>query len=214
MHNKCVAYCLVYSIISVFAAPGILLSQVLNLKDISNSQGVISVQNITGDEADYFEASIDSGVKQRLANVERYHMGRSVIESIAKGKYREALPDINFILKYFPNHPMGLQLLTSVAMLSKNTALPIQYFEKAIALYPNHAMTHAQYGWYYVTIDRLDIGIQKLRSAVDMDPQLTAAHIWLAHAYDKKGDSKLSQEAAARAKELGYNGMLPGDVKN
>jgi predicted Zn-dependent protease len=204
---------LVVSIL-ILAFPAMSWTQVLYFENVSDSPRVIPVQQITGDEADYFDASIDSRVKQALANAERYHMGQSVIESIAKGRYKEALPDIDFVLRYFPNHPMGLQLLTSIAVLSKNRALPIQYFEKAIALYPKHAITYAQYGWYYVTIDRVDIGIRKLQDAIELDRQLTAAYIWLAHAYDKKGQSQLAREAAARARELGYNGALPGDSKN
>jgi predicted Zn-dependent protease len=159
---------------------------------------------------DYFSVNTEAPVRDRLASVENHHMGRGLIEKIAKGEYKYALQELDFILTYFPNHPTGLQLLMSVAALSKNRALPIPFFEKAIALYPNRAITYAQYGWYYVTIDRLDIGIHKLQHAIEMEPQLTAAHVWLAKAYEKKGDSQLAREAAKRAKELGYNEKLPG----
>jgi len=160
---------------------------------------------------DYFNADTEGPIRGRLESVENYHMGRGLIEKIAKGEYKYALQELDFVLTYFPNHPRGLQLLTSVAVLIKNRALPIPFFEKAIALYPDRAITCAQYGWYYVTIDRLDIGIHKLKDAIEMDPKLTAAYVWLAQAYEKKGNLQLAREAAKRAKELGYNEKLPGD---
>jgi predicted Zn-dependent protease len=89
--------------------------------------------------------------------------------------------------------------------------LPIRYFEKAIALYPSHAITHAQYGRFLVTIGDLENGIQKLSYSVQMDPKLTAGYVWLTEAYEKKGDLQLTREARERAKELGFTGKLSSD---
>jgi predicted Zn-dependent protease len=173
--------------------------------------GVIPIQDANQPMYDYFDAARDPAVKQALQAVERYHMTKEVLQNIGSGKYQYALGDIDFTLRYFPNHPMGLQLLTTVASLTKNRALAIRYFEKAIGLYPSHAITHAQYGWYFVTIGDVDNGIQKLKHAVEVDPKLTAGYVWLAQAYEKKGDSQLAREARERAKELGYKGTFSGD---
>src|SRR5688500_13355544 len=196
---------LTFSFVSVSGA------QVVPFDNREYSAGVMPVQDATQTVYDYFDAGKDRTVKQRLQAVEQYHMNKDVFDNIASGKYKYALGDIDFTLRYFPNHPRGLQLLTTVAALTKNRALPISYFEKAIALYPTHAITHAQYGWYLVTIGDLDKGIQTLKYAIEMDPKLTAGHVWLAHAYEKKGDNELARQAKERAKELGYNGKLPGD---
>jgi predicted Zn-dependent protease len=190
--------------------PVISRTQASQFDNIEQLSGVMRIQNTTGEEHDYFDASADETSKRLLRQVESFHLNKKFFENIGKGIYKYPLQDLDFILKYFPNHPTGLQLLTSVAILSKDTALPIMYFEKALALYPSHAITYAQYGWYYVTLGRLDKGIQKLNDAVQMDPQLTAAYVWLAQAYEKKGDLPLAREASKRAKELGYNEKLPG----
>jgi predicted Zn-dependent protease len=174
--------------------------------------GVILVQDANQPVYDYFDASRDASIKQALQAVERYHMNKEVLENIRTGKYQYALGDIDFTLRYFPNHPRGLQLLTAVAALTKNRALPIRYFEKAIALYPNHAITHAQYGWFVVTIGDLETGIQKLKHAIAMDMQLTAGYVWLAQAYEKKGDLQSAREARERAKELGFTGKLGSEA--
>jgi predicted Zn-dependent protease len=186
-------------------------AQVFQVDKLEYSADVMPVQDAPHTVYDYFDASTDRIVKQRLQAVEQYHMNKGVLENIANGKYKYALGDIDFTLRYFPNHPRGLQLLTTVAALAKNRALPIRYFEKAIALYPNHAITHAQYGWFCVTIGDFDNGIQKLRHAIELDPKLTAGYVWLAQAYEKKGDLQLAREARERAKELGYDGKLSGN---
>jgi predicted Zn-dependent protease len=206
--NPCrIAVCLVLVLFFV----SVIEAQVFHFDNVEYSAGVIPVQGAPHTVYDYFDASTDRIVKQRLQAVERFHMNKDLFENISKGKYKFALGDIDFTLRYFPNHPRGLQLLTTVAALTKKTALPIGYFEKAIALYPGHAITHAQYGWYFVTIGDLDNGIQKLNHSIQMDPKLTAGHVWLAQAYEKKGDLKLAREARERAKELGYDGKLPGE---
>jgi predicted Zn-dependent protease len=186
-------------------------AQVFQLDKLENSAGVMPVQDAPHTVYDYFDASTDRIVKQRLQAVERFHMNKELFDGIANGKYKYALGDIDFTLRYFPNHPRGLQLLTTVAVLAKNRALPIRYFEKAIALYPSHAITHAQYGWYFVTIGDFENGLQKIKHAIEMDPKLIAGYVWLAQAYEKKGDLQLAREARERAKELGYKGQLTGD---
>jgi predicted Zn-dependent protease len=206
--NQCpIAVCLFLVLFFV----SVIEAQVFHLDNLEYSADVMPVQDAPHTVYDYFDASTDRIVKQRLQAVERFHMNKHLFENIANGKYKHALGDIDFTLRYFPNHPRGLQLLTTVAALTKNGALPIRYFEKAIALYPKHAITHAQYGWFFVTIGDLDNGIQKLRHAIEMDPKLTTGHVWLAQAYEKKGDLQSSRAARERAKELGYNGKLPGD---
>jgi predicted Zn-dependent protease len=213
MSIKFIPYRMLVVLILTLAFPVISLTQASQFDNIDQSSSMMRIQNITGDEHDYFDASADEANRRLLRQVESFHLNKKFFENIGKGIYKYPLQDLDFILHYFPNHPTGLQLLTSVAVLSKDRALPIMYFEKALALYPSYALTYAQYGWYYVTIDRLDNGIQRLKDAVQKDPQLTAAYVWLAQAYEKKGDLQLAREAGARAKELGYNGKLPGDLR-
>ena len=212
MSIKVIAFSLLVILILTLVSPVTSRTQVSQFDNVNQSSVRMRSQNTTGDEHDYFDASADEASKRLLRQVESFHLNKKFFENIAKGIYKYPLQDIDFVLKYFPNHPTGLQFLTSVAVLSKNRAMPIMYFEKAIALYPGHAITYAQYGWYYVTIDRLEKGIEKLNDAVRMDSQLTAGYVWLAQAYEKKGDFKLAREAAKRAKELGYSEKLPGDL--
>jgi len=85
----------------------------------------------------------------------------------------------------------------------------VSYFERAIALFPQHALTRAQYGLFLVSTNNVDAGIENLKQSIEMEPKLAAGYGGLAHAYVKKGDIEQARIAAQRARELGFNGKLP-----
>jgi tetratricopeptide (TPR) repeat protein len=120
---------------------------------------------------DYFIAKEDSETTHLLHLVETAHTNR-VLSQIGKNDYGGALSDIKYTLNRFPNHPVGLVLMGVYARLTKTYALAIPYFEKAIRLFPQHALTHAQYGAYMITLGSTDRGIKKLHQAVEMNPKL------------------------------------------
>jgi tetratricopeptide (TPR) repeat protein len=115
------------------------------------------------------------------------HLNQKVWGDFRAGRFSNVLADLNYTLDKFPNHPKALLLLGSVARLIKSPALPIPYFEKAIQLYPQYALTHAQYGAYMTEIGSVEVGIGKLKKAIEIDPNLSLAHTWLAKAYSQKG---------------------------
>src|SRR5215471_6524812 len=104
---------------------------------------------------DYFAAKQSRETIQLLQLVESYHT-KNILPQISKGEYGGALNDIKYTLNRFPNHPLGLVLVGLYARLTKGYALAIPYYEKAIRLYPQNALTHAQYGAYMVTIGGID----------------------------------------------------------
>ncbi len=142
-------------------------------------------------------------VHSLLINVDLNHTDRAAV-SIGQADYRSAIADLAYTLARFPNHPRALMLLTAVSKLTDRPALPLVYFERALRLYPQYALTHAQYGGYLVQINRTEEGIAKLNTATEIDRNLVIAYVWLAEAYAKTGKPELAQKAAARARELGY----------
>jgi predicted Zn-dependent protease len=199
---------IIFCAVQLVFCPGAAHTGALQFDSSYYSAGLIRVQfdEKPHPHYDYFNANNDSYTKTLLQNVEVNHVNNEVLKNIGTGKYQYALRDLEFALRYFPNHPGALQILTTIAVLSKNRALPIRYFEKALALYPSHALTHAQYGRYFVALGDLENGVQKLKYAIELDPKLTAGYVWLAQAYEKKGDIKMAREAQERARELGYTG--------
>ena len=157
---------------------------------------------------DYFAAATDKELANLVRSVEIHH-NKLAYEHIRNGRYDYALNELKYTLRMFPNHPRALQLLTVVASVTKSKTLAVSYFEQAVTLYPQYALTQAQYGHYLATTGDLENGIQKLRHAVEMDSKLTAGYVWLARAYEEKGDFESAREAGARAKELGYSRVPP-----
>jgi Tfp pilus assembly protein PilF len=155
---------------------------------------------------DYFAPRTDNLVNL----VEQYHIRtESFWKAYRSGNVRQALPEVEFVLRYFPNHPQGMMLVGSIARLLKNHSLAILHYERALRFYPQHAITHAQYGAYLAEIDRIEDGLAKLKQAIEMNPNLVSAHVWLARAYSKKGEHELANRALEQARALGYTGAAP-----
>jgi Tfp pilus assembly protein PilF len=161
-------------------------------------------QNKTGEGAenvnlDFFDSSPQT--QEFIKTVETYHWGKA--QEQFRGRHLVyAQRELDFILVHVPNHPKALMLMGVTAKLMKNPILARPYYEKALRLFPQYAITHAQYGHYLVDIGNIKAGIIKLEEAVKMDPQLTQAHVWLAQAYGKGGRSESARRAAERAQEL------------
>jgi len=157
---------------------------------------------------DYFTIRTSQD-RRLLRNVEKYHLGQDKFwKWYNAGKFSLALGELKFVLRYFPNHPKALQLLSLVALVSKKSSLAIPFFQRAITLYPQHALTHAQYGAYLVQMGLIEEGIVKLNVAINKNAKLVQGYVWLAQAYEKNGQSELARRAAERAKVLGYKGQI------
>jgi Tfp pilus assembly protein PilF len=155
---------------------------------------------------DYFDPNPDT---QRLRkNVEFHHLGQPFWVRYRAGEYDKALAELDYTLVRFPNHPRALALLGSVARLMKRTALPLRYFERALSLYPQYAVTHAQYGMYLVEIGQVEPGVAHLNGALEREPDSALAHAGLAIAYQKSGNSVLAHEFLQKARKFGYTGKI------
>jgi tetratricopeptide (TPR) repeat protein len=161
---------------------------------------------------DYFIADQYWEIKQNRGLLEKHHLTNPrVLADFAAGRWASVIADLKFILERMPNHPKALQVLGHVAKTSLQDSLPIPYYEHALKLYPQYAITHAQYGAYLVAIGHLEAGIVRLNHAKDMDQKLVAAHVWLAKAYLKSGHPDLARQAKERARALGYKGSFSWD---
>lgn len=159
---------------------------------------------------DYFTVhELDDGNRASydLENIDQNHTDR-VLKWLRDGRLRDALEDCKYALERFPNHPRALMLIELVAKLMEVPALAIPYYEKALQIYPQYALTHAQYGKYLGDIGDLESGIEHLKRAIKMAPNLPAAHAWLAEAYLKRGDKERARQEIEKARELGYRGEL------
>jgi len=162
---------------------------------------------------DFFTASEDPETERYLTLVEHAHIDR-VMLWVRQDLINNAFSECKYTLDRFPNHPRGLILLENVAKLMQAPTLPTTYYEKALAEFPQYAVTHAQFGHYLIEIGKAEEGIAKLKRAIEMDSKLKPAYVWLAEGYYAKGDYEQARQAAKKARALGYTGEFPGDLQS
>jgi tetratricopeptide (TPR) repeat protein len=151
---------------------------------------------------DYF----DPKNKATLVVVETRHLGKdSFWVEFESRRYYYALLELKFVLRWFPNHPKALELMGLIAKLQNQPHMAIPYYEKAVGLYPQYAITHAQYGNYLVDTGQAEKGIIRLQRALQINPKLAVAYYWLWDAYTKIGNPEMARQIAEKAKELGLN---------
>lgn len=165
---------------------------------------------------DYYAAPQEPFVANLIDLVERGHV-RLILPDINKAMrnpdaqkfwFEVALTEIEYTLLRLVNHPKALMLASIVTQALNKTNLPIKYYERALTLYPQHAITHAQYGNFLAGIGQAAKGIAQLEESIKMDPNLSFGHAWLSMAYHKNGQLELAREYAVKAKKLGYRGKI------
>jgi tetratricopeptide (TPR) repeat protein len=173
---------------------------ILAMIAVSLSPGKSDAQRVV--PRDYFNPKY----KHELATVEKYHLTKETFwKEFESRRYYYALLELKFVLRWFPNHPRALQLMELVAKMMNQAYLVIPYYEEAVRLYPQHALTHAQFGNYLVDTGQAEKGIERLQRALQIDPKLAVAYYWLWDAYTKIGNPEMSRQIAEKAKELGLN---------
>ena len=143
-----------------------------------------------------------------LRTVERYHVVVAE-EKIRTKFYSAARSDLDFVLRYFPNHPKGLLLM---GQLCTDHAMPHceldSVFEKAIAINPNVAGTYVTQGVYLHRVKRYREAIASYQRGLAIDPDSINGHYNLALAYLETKQYDLANQEAQRAYALGA--PLPG----
>jgi tetratricopeptide (TPR) repeat protein len=139
-------------------------------------------RNLSGNlvDQDYFTASLNAETKYTLFLVERAHASERTWKLFFAGKYYEGpIADCEYALRYFPNHPGVLHMMGEISRATNQDSMAIGCFERALKLYPQHALTHAQYGHYLFEIGAANAGIAELLEALQLDPDQLQARAWL-----------------------------------
>jgi Tfp pilus assembly protein PilF len=138
-----------------------------------------------------------------LRTVERYHVVPAQ-EKIRTKFYSAARADIDFVLRYFPNHPKGLLLMAQMCAdgVTQHCDLDV-VFEKAIAINPNVAGTYVTQGVYLHRVKRYREAIASYQRALAIDPDSINGHYNLALAYLETKQYDLANQEAQRAYALG-----------
>jgi tetratricopeptide (TPR) repeat protein len=136
---------------------------------------------VAGQNSDYYAG--DAATAGIIQQVERYHLSEDNFwRHYRDGHLEYARNELIFTLRWLPNHPRALYLMELICKQMGRPEMAIQYYEKAVRLFPHRAYTRAQYGAYLVRVGARETGIQELRAAVAADSTLLQARAWLSQA--------------------------------
>lgn len=153
----------------------------------------------------YYSDSYDDHL---LHMVEKYHLDEARQKMQSEGTMQWATEDVEFMLAYFPNHPVALQLATEIGIRKGTPKLADRYYEQALELYPQTAQTWVLYGIHLHRTGRLEEAVEKYRRAIDLNDSSVNAHYNLGLALVDLGRLDEARDQAKRAYALGY--PLPG----
>ena len=151
---------------------------------------------------DYFSAKQYPEVQTSLSLVEGFHLNERVMNDFRAARYSIVIGDLKYALDKFPNHPKALMLLGATGILAKSPALAAPFYEKALRLYPQYALTNAQYGKYLIDIGRGKDGIARLQRALQIDPNSPQARKWLAEVQAKSGSTHPGRQPAEQPQSM------------
>ena len=149
---------------------------------------------------DYYATPAGS---ELLRNVENYHMGPAR-KKMADKSYNYAQGDIDFMLRYFPNHPRALALMGEVATQTKRPFLARKYFDRAIELYPERGGTYIVYGVFLHKAGDVQDAIKQYRTGLKLSPGDMDGHYNLGLALVQAGQYKEANRHAQKAYALGH----------
>lgn len=157
---------------------------------------------------DYYAPRTTGNDRALFKNVEQYHL-QPGIDEMRKGRNGAALAHYEFILRYYPNHPRVLMLMSEMCSKWKVPACNAEkWFQMGIARNPRIAMTHLAYGVHLQRTNRLAEAIESYKNALAIDPSSMNAHYNLALAYFAQKQYALANQHAQASYELGA--ALPG----
>jgi tetratricopeptide (TPR) repeat protein len=132
------------------------------------------------------------------------------VQNARANKYQNAQGELDFILRYFPNHPQALLLMSEVCTKWKQPTRcnADAYFQRALQINPDAADTYTIQGMYLQNTGRIDQAIDSYKMALERNPSSMNAHYNLGLAYANKKNFEEANKHAQEAYALGMT--LPG----
>lgn len=139
-----------------------------------------------------------------LNTVETHHFSKNVEQLIAPDTSTFG-GDLDFVLSTFPNHHRALETLSRLSIRDRVSRPPgarfttLCYFERAVRFKPDDAMVRMVFSNHLLKINKLDLALEQLLFAIDLEPDnpLTAYNIGLV--YLKKRDYEKAVHFAKKA---------------
>lgn len=156
---------------------------------------------------DYFRADTDPHVYRLVNSLDIHHLRRAQ-NSIFEGQPEVAWREATFVLHRIPNYPKALELLGQAAQRLNRENVALDYFERAVAQNPKVGDIHYIYALYLHRLKQTAKAEKEYKTALELSPNLAAAHYNYGLLLFNKGDKTAANEHAQQAYAGGY--PLPG----
>lgn len=161
--------------------------------------------NSPANQNDYF--SSDLTTSKRVRTVEHHHWEKAR-QHREKGELKYAFGDIDFILRYVPNHPHALMQMSEIGIAAGKPDTVRPYLDYAIQYRPKNSSTHIIYGIHLHRTGNYSKAVQHYERALELDPKASETHYNLGLSYFELKEYTLAQQHAKSAYDRGY--PLPG----
>lgn len=163
-----------------------------------------------GGPFDYLDPAARTN-KQHIPTVEKYHFNYDV-QTGRRGQSGHILEDLDFILRYVPNHHRALYTLINYYLkhdpIVTHRRSAECYLERARVFNPEDGTVRMLAGIYYARQDKLEEAEQSYLEALELMPDSAELHYNLGLLYIERGNDAAANEHAVRAYSLGS--QLPG----
>ena len=162
---------------------------------------------VEGGPNDYYDPS--PRVREVVGSVESLHLNKAVAH-LKEGNITLACSELDFTLRWFPNHPRGLQFATQ---LFSQYSCPGEkdgdyYFKAALKLSPDNGTIHTLYGVLLHRKGLLDKALEQYQLALVELPDSADLHYNMGLMYIEKKEYQNALQHAQKAYALGH--PLPG----
>jgi tetratricopeptide (TPR) repeat protein len=122
-----------------------------------------------------------------------------------KKQYSIALNACSYVLKTYPNHPRGLNMLIGFARAGLPVAMIKPYFDRAIQVSPKQSMTYFLFGKLHQDTGDAAAAIPFYNQAIAQDPNRGFYYYALAEVYLATEQIALAQTALQHALGLNFD---------
>ncbi|MDA8092656.1 MAG: tetratricopeptide repeat protein [Betaproteobacteria bacterium] len=162
-------------------------------------------QNATDRQFDYY--ATDPHSVHRVAVVMQYHW-QPALRCIAENRYVCAHNQLDFILRWVPDDPQALMLMSNLALRAHRPQDAKPYLQAALRYCPRCAAVRAVDAIFLANSGQTARAIGEYKKSLALNPQAADVHYDLGLALFSEKRYRLANEEAHRAYALGFT--LPG----
>ncbi len=155
-------------------------------------------------EAAEYDYYTDNPRARKEINIVIKHHWDNAVSAVDALRYKSGIAELDYILRYIPNHPRALLLLSKLTISLGRTSKADPYFENAIKFGPQYENSYSVYGIHLFRSGRYKKSIKKFKAALSINPNSSEIHYNIGLTYFAIKDIQNTKIHAQKAYILGY----------